>query len=102
MKTVFLILSFVVVLILVRLVAIKLMEYMRVEAFKKRQKAIQEKRINEREETSHKVTNNDSRIVLQGSMNYNEKQNLNSKYIGDVYRQKNGRFASKKKELSNV
>ena len=102
MKTVFLILSFVVVLVLIRLLAVKLMEYMRAEAFKKRQKEIQLQRLIERKQTSHNVTNNDSRIVLQGTLNYNEKQNLNSKYIGDVYRQKNGRFASKKKELSNV
>jgi hypothetical protein len=102
MKAVFLVLSFVVVLILVRFFAVKLSEYLRGKKFHKTNNA----KLNEIKEVidsieidNHKITNTESRLVLSGTLN--EKQNLDSKYIGNVYRAKNGRFVSKK-ELSNV
>jgi hypothetical protein len=100
MKAVFLILSFVVVMILIRYIGVTLNEYLRGEAFKRRQKKIIEEReqklINE---TSHNIENN-ARVIISGSLDANDIQNLAPKN-SKVYRAKNGRFVSKKK-LSNV
>lgn len=104
MKVVFLVLSFVAVLVLVRLFAVQLNEYLRAKRFHK--KFGNKTNLDEIKETfesfdvpNHETTNTDSKVILSGSLN--SKQNLDSKYIGNVYRAKNGRFASKK-ELSNV
>ncbi len=104
MKAVFLVLSFVAVIVLIRLFAVQLNEYLRGRRFHK--KFGNKSNLNEIKETfesfdvpNHETTNTDSKLVISGSLN--EKQNLNSKYIGNVYRAKNGRFVSKK-ELSNV
>ncbi len=104
MKVVFLVLSFIVVLILVRLFALKLQQCIRQNEFEKRMKEIREeknKRQSEQEKFNDFNKNIDEvRIVLKGSL-MNEKQNLDSKYIGNVYRAKNGRFGSKK-QLGDV
>ena len=98
MKVVFLVLSFLVVLVLIRLFAVKLQEYLRERNFHKNQ---EEKRqqIENVVTNDHNTTNTD-KVILRGSI-LNEKQNLDSKYIGNVYRAKNGRFVSKK-QLTNV
>ena len=99
MKIVFLILSFVVVLILIRLLAVKLREYLRVEAFKKRQQEIIEER--SKEYIIDNDETNDSKLVLSSNNANTQKTDIDTKYIGKVvHREKNGRFA--KKELNNV
>jgi NADH:ubiquinone oxidoreductase subunit 3 (subunit A) len=98
MKVVFLVLSFLVVLVLIRLFAVKMQEYLRGRNFHKKQ---EEKRQQmESVVTDDHNTTNTDKVILTGSIN-NEKQNLDSKYIGNVYRAKNGRFVSKK-QLTNV
>jgi len=101
MKTVFLILSFVVVMILIRYIGVTLKEYLRGEAFKRRQKKIiEEREQNLINETNHNIKNT-SRVVISGSLNdANDIQNLAPKNF-KVYRAKNGRFVSKNK-FSNV
>jgi hypothetical protein len=101
MKAVFLILSFVVVMILIRYIGVTLKEYLRGEAFKRRQKKIiEEREQNLINETSHNIKNN-ARVIISGSLNdANDIQNLAPKN-SKVYRAKNGRFVSKNK-LSNV
>jgi hypothetical protein len=106
MKVVFLVLSFVAVLVLIRLFAVKMQEYLRGKRFEKKREEIQKERqrneifsVIEEFSVEHETTNTD-KVILTGSIN-NEKQNLDSKYIGNVYRAKNGRFVSKK-QLTNV
>ena len=106
MKVVFLVLSFVAVLVLIRLFAVKMQEYLRGKRFEKKREEIQKERqrnevfsVIEEFSVEHETTNTD-KVILTGSI-INEKQNLDSKYIGNVYRAKNGRFVSKK-QLTNV
>jgi hypothetical protein len=105
-KVVFLVLSFVAVLVLIRLFAVKMQEYLRGKRFEKKREEIQKERqrnevfsVIEEFSLEHETTNTD-KVILTGTIN-NEKQNLDSKYIGNVYRAKNGRFVSKK-QLTNV
>ena len=99
MKVVFLVLSFVAVIFLIRLFAVHLNEYLRGKRFHKKQ---EEKlsNIDELYETNHNTTNTNN-VILTGTIDRHETQNLDSKYIGNVYRAKNGRFVSKK-QLTNV
>lgn len=98
MKVVFLVLSFLVVLVLIRLFAVKLQEYLRGRNFHKKQEEKRQQMENVVID-DHNTTNTEN-VILTGSI-VNEKQNLDSKYIGNVYRAKNGRFVSKK-QLTNV
>jgi len=98
MKVVFLVLSFLVVLVLIRLFAVKMQEYLRARNFHKKQE--EKKQQMENVVIDDHNTINTDKVILRGSM-LNEKQNLDSKYIGNVYRAKNGRFVSKK-QLTNV
>jgi len=116
MKLVFLVLSFLATIFLIRLFAIQMtkhyfikkrkekqdnknnevfiIEEMELVEFEKMEKIVKEK---------HNTTNTDSKEILSGTIDYNDKQNLHSvTNKANVYRAKNGRFASKKKELSNV
>lgn len=103
MKVVFLVLSFIALMILIRLFAIRFSECL---TDKKNCNDNNKPKFDDIQSTlesvdivNHKTKNSDSKLVLSGKLN--SKQNLDSKYIGNVYRAKNGRFASKK-ELSNV
>jgi len=99
MKVVFLVLSFVAVIFLIRLFAVHLNEYLRGKRFQKKQ-AEKLSNTDELFETNHNTTNTKNPILM-GTIDRHETQNLDSKYIGNVYRAKNGRFVSKK-QLTNV
>lgn len=111
MKVVFLVVLFFVIILLVRFLAYKLHQYLRAQEFRRRANAVVEAKkraelntelnggeiiINKK---SQEVSEN-SRVVVKGTL-ISPKQNLESKYIGSVYRKKNGRFGSKK-ELQDV
>lgn len=116
MKVVFLFLSFLATIFLIRLFAIQITKHYFIKKRKEKQDnknneifIIQEMELVEFEknkqivEEKHNATNTDSKAILSGTIDYNEKQNLHSVHNKEnVYRAKNGRFASKKKELSNV
>lgn len=103
MEVVFLVASFLVVIYLIRIFALKLTEQIAVNQrnVKKANPYTDVFTQAETHDDNCGGTNTNSKIVLSGTLNYNDKQNLGSKYIGDVYRTKKGTFASKK-ELSNV
>ena len=118
MKVVLLIVSFFVSLLLIRIFAFKLQRYLRVKEFRMRaEEAEKEKKIrhdNQDFQTimepkdggeiiinlDKKYESENPRVVVKGTL-ISPKQNLDSKYIGSVYRKKNGRFGSKK-ELQDV
>jgi predicted membrane protein len=123
MKVVFLFLSFLATIFLIRLFAIQItkhyfikkrkekqdnknnevfiVEEMELVEFEKNKKIVEE--FIEIKNQKHNDTNIDSKAILSGTIDYNDKQNLHSvTNKANVYRAKNGRFASKKKELSNV